>query len=330
MKTPRNYPASTKLIPIKTLFHAALLCPTLLLLLAAAPPLGASGLIGAPASAAQEDAAYAAGTRAMNQQQWSDAVANFDKVINARSSRADAALYWKAYSLNKLGNGPLALAACARLRAQYESSSWNKDCSALTIDLHGAISDAMKNMTLNLDAMKNMNIDVNPSIHLDMDRSHPHDPNEDIKILALNSLLRQDPARALPILRGILTGNDPINMKRHALFVLAQNKSPEAQSILHDAVTGKMDPALQRQAIESMAIFQGKRDNDTLAEVYRTTTDHGVKRAVISAFFITHDAPHMVEIARGEKDLETKRDIVSKLALMHDKAATDYMLELLK
>ncbi len=38
----------------------------------------------------------------------------------------------------------------------------------------------------------------------------------------------------------------------------------------------------------------------------------------------------MVEMAKNEKDLELKRTIVSQLALMNDKAATDYMMELLK
>jgi hypothetical protein len=38
----------------------------------------------------------------------------------------------------------------------------------------------------------------------------------------------------------------------------------------------------------------------------------------------------MVEMAKSEKDLELKRTIVSQLALMNDKAATDYMIELLK
>ena len=79
-----------------------------------------------------------------------------------------------------------------------------------------------------------------------------------------------------------------------------------------------------------MAVFQGKRANDTLAEVYRTTTDPKIKKSIISAMFITRDAPRMVEMAKSEKDLELKRTIVSQLALMNDKAATDYMIELLK
>jgi HEAT repeat protein len=154
--------------------------------------------------------------------------------------------------------------------------------------------------------------------------------DEDLKMLALNSLLNRDPVTALPLLRGILSGNQPLSVKKHALFVLAQSKSPEAESILHDAALGKLDPQLQGQAIQAMAVFQGKRANDTLAEVYRTTTDPKIKSSIISAMFITKDASRMVEMARNERDLELKRRIVSELALMNDKAATDYMMELLK
>ena len=87
---------------------------------------------------------------------------------------------------------------------------------------------------------------------------------------------------------------------------------------------------LQRQAIQMSAVFQGKRANDSLADVYRSTSDLEVKRSIISAFFITQDASRMVDLARNEKNMDLKRSIVSQLALMPDKAATDYMLELLK
>lgn len=304
--------------------HIALLSPALLLTLALMPSIRA---FAAPNSS---DDAYAAGTRAMNQQRWKDAVTNFEKVINAHSTRSDAALYWKAYSLNKLGNGQLALASCAQLQAVYRDSRWNRDCKALAIDMHFPV--VVPDIHINPEDIRvavNPNINVDPQIQIHMLPGH-NDPNADIKMLALNSLLRQEPAKALPMLRNILSDSKSTpDMKHRALFILAQNKSPEAQSILHDAVTGKMDPSLQREAIQSMAVFEGKSANNTLAEVYRTTSDPEVKRAVINAFFITQDAPRMVELARNEKNLDMKRDIVSRLALMHDKVATDYMLELL-
>ncbi len=94
--------------------------------------------------------------------------------------------------------------------------------------------------------------------------------------------------------------------------------------------TGAAATRRSYEAIQSVAVFQGKRANDTLVEVYKTTADSKVKKSVLSALFISQDAPRMVELARDEKDLELKRSIVSQLALMDDKAATDYMMELLK
>jgi hypothetical protein len=277
-----------------------------------------------------DDDLYTKGTRAMDENRWQDAVSAFDRVISEKGKRVDAALYWKAYSLNKLGKAPLAIATCDQLHSQFAESPWNRDCNAISLG-----------------------VQVDPKIivdtHLKMDRVHPYvkiapitpdmdggnggvtpGSDEDLKMLALNSLLHRDPATALPLLRGILSGNQPLSVKKHALFVLVQSKSPEAESILHDAALGKLDTQLQAQAIQAMAVFQGKRANDTLAEIYRTTTDPKIKSSIISALFITKDAPRMVEMARDEKDLELKRRIVSELALMNDKAATDYMMELLK
>ncbi len=286
----------------------------------------------APVVVVVDDDAYAVGTRAMDEHRWPDAVSAFDKVINEKGKRVDAAFYWKAYSLNKLGKTPLAAATCDQLHSQFADSPWNKDCAVISmdeqVDPKAMADDKIK---VRVDRVRPY-VKVAPyGVYVDGgDNGVPRGSDEDLKILALNSLLNKDPITALPLLRGILSGNQPINVKRHALFVLAQSKSPEAESILRDAALGKLDPQLQGEAIRSMAVFQGKKANDTLAEAYRMTTDPKIKKSIISAMFITKDAPRMVEMARNEKDLELKRAIVSQLALMNDKAATDYMIELLK
>jgi HEAT repeats len=277
-----------------------------------------------------DDSSYTAGTQAMDAHNWPGAVTAFDKVINAKGKRVDAALYWKAYSLNKLKKLQLASATCDQLHSQYMDSPWNRDCAALAPNIQINTAELAKNAEEMARNAAGMSAAMS-SLHFDSTDTPPaRGSDDDLKILALNSLLNQDPARAVPLLRGILTGNQPASVKKHALFVLAQSKSPEAESILHDAVTGKMDPQLQREAIQSIAVFQGKRANDTLVEVYKTTSDPQIKHSVISSLFITGDAPRMVELARNEKDLNLKRSIVSMLALMNDKAASDYMMELLK
>jgi hypothetical protein len=310
------------------------ICSTVLVLFAAAQPIHAlmTEVAPAPFLVIADDDAYTTGTHAMDEHRWQDAVSAFDKVIGEKGKRVDAALYWKAYSLNKLGKTQLAIATCDQLHSQFADSSWNRDCNTFSVDVQVDPKIMAADQTrLRMDR-------VHPSVRIapvrpdmgERDSDVTRGSDEDLKMLALNSLLNRDPATALPLLRGILSGNQPLSVKKHALFVLAQSKSPEAEGILRDAALGKLDPQLQGQAIQAMAVFQGKRANDTLAEVYRTTTDPKIKSSIISAMFITKDAPRMVEMARSEKDLELKRRIVSELALMNDKAATDYMMELLK
>jgi tetratricopeptide (TPR) repeat protein len=294
-------------------------------------------------SAAQAEALYAQGNKAMNEQRWSDAVTAFDKAAAARGKREDASLYWKAYSLNKLGRKDEARATCDSLRKEQPSSTWNRECVVLRT---GAVTDPTTLVALSkMDALQNidlskMNIDLEnmyageAQMYVRLDGKgfggNRATTEDDIKILALNALMRQDPAKALPLLRDFLKSDKPVEMRRQALFVLSRSKDPQAQAILTEIAKTNGNPEMQRQAIEMLALNRGKDAGPTLVEIYRGATDAQVKRACINGLFLAHDAARLVELARAEKDLNLKRDIVSQLALMHDQAATDYMLELLK
>jgi hypothetical protein len=313
---------------MKKMTRDLLFCSALMLGLLAVRPMHAVAL-PAPPAADDDNSAYAVGVRAMDDHRWQDAIASFDKVIDAKDKRADAAMYWKAYSLQKIGNNSLAMATCKQLRAQFPSSAWNNDCGAISIAIKG--DPQVKVVVPPMPPMPPMpKGDFNLYMDGDRNRRGGHATDDDLKILAAGALLNQDPVKAVPLLRGILTGNQSMDMKRHVLLMLAQSKSPEAEAVLKDAVLGKLDPALQSEAVQSIAIYEGKRANDTLVEVYRTSSDVKVKRSVVNSIFITKDAQKLVDLARGEKDLDMKRDIVSKLAIMRDKVAEDYMLELLK
>jgi hypothetical protein len=263
-----------------------------------------------------DEPAYVLGTKAMNDQRWSDAVLSFDQVIHAKSKKADAAFYWKAYSLNKLGKQQLAADTCDQLRTQFKDSSWNEDCRVLGLSLSTA-----QDHSADLSHSQSLQLKVNGS---------QKDPDAEIKILALNSLMLRDPARAIPLLRGILTGNQSDEFKQKALLILAQNSLQAADDMMRDVVMGKMGLDLQRSAIRDCGIYQSKRLDDALADAYRTSTDEKVKRTVIAALFTSGDDTRLVDLARQEKDLALKRTIVSQISLMSGKAGTDYMMELLK
>src|SRR5262245_10796434 len=63
----------------------------------------------------REESRYEQGQRALDEARWQRAVEQFTSVADAKGARSDAALYWKAYALDKLGQKADALATAAQL-----------------------------------------------------------------------------------------------------------------------------------------------------------------------------------------------------------------------
>src|SRR5215471_19750322 len=65
---------------------------------------------------AHEDELYSTAKDSLDNGEYDDAIKQFDEVMKIHGRKADGALYWKAYALNKSGNKPAALTAIAELR----------------------------------------------------------------------------------------------------------------------------------------------------------------------------------------------------------------------
>jgi HEAT repeat protein len=90
------------------------------------------------------------------------------------------------------------------------------------------------------------------------------------------------------------------------------------------------DPELRRTAVRNLGLMGAEKTGQALNGIYTSDKDPAVRKAVIEALFIQGNAEALVALARKEPDPEMKRNIVEKLALMHSKVATDYLMELLK
>jgi HEAT repeat protein len=252
----------------------------------------------AQADKSSQDAQYSDGTRAINDGRWADAEGIFSKIAQQKGDRADASIYWKAYAENKEGKSAQALASCKYLRDAYPRSNWINECGALEIEIRGKSGDP-----------------VQPQA----------EQNEDLKLLALNSLMQQDEARALPIIQQILTGNSSEKLKDRALFVLAQDSSPQAQQVLMEVARGQKYPALQRKAIQMIAVTGGKQSVAKLGDIYRQSNDDQVKKAILQAYLITGSPDPLVEAASHESNPELARSAVQNLGAM---GATSQLLDL--
>jgi HEAT repeat protein len=280
----------------------SLLFATLLIALTAPPALCAESFLPlsdeSAAGQTKEDTLYSQGTRAINDAHWAQAEQIFSNLASQHGTRAEAALYWQAYAENKQGNGARALEICAELRHAYPQGNWVKECSALEIEIHGKSDDP-----------------VPPQAEQD----------EELKLLALNSLMQQDEARAVPIIQQILNSDKSEKLKDRALFVLAQDQSPQAQALLGQVASGQSNPALQRKAIEMLAVTRGKQAAETLASIYRQTANKEIKTAILHTYLVIGTPDPLLEAARHESDPELVRTAVHTLGAM---GATSQLLTL--
>ena len=236
----------------------------------------------------QGDGGYSSGMSALGSRQYDRAITSFDRTIARKAAQADAALYWKAFAQFKLGRSSDALESLAQLRREYAQSRYLADARVLEAD-----------------ARRSSGQPVNPAA---MD-------DDEIKLIAISGIQRSDPARAIPLLEGVLSATNSLNVKKRALYVLALSDQPRAHEILMSYAKGGGTPDLQRVAIEYIA---SRRDRQTtsadLREIYDSTTDLEIRMAIINAYAATGDKPAILAIvSNGSAPVELRTTAVSGL-----------------
>lgn len=235
-----------------------------------------------------EDKDYRRGRKALDGGHWEDAIAAFSDSAARKGAVADGALYWKAYAQNRSGQREAALGTLAALRQQYPSSHWLNDAQALEVEIRARAGDP-----------------VSPAAEAD----------EDLKLIAINSLMQSDPKQALPILEKLLKSNSAPKLKERALFVLTQSGSPDARKILNEIALGNSNPDLQRAAIRYMGMMGSDDSRRELASIYSSSTDKDIKRTILRAFMISGSREFLLSAAKTEKDPDLRGEAIRELGL---------------
>ena len=243
----------------------------------------AAGMGGKIRQNMSDDRAYEAGQRALEGRRYTEALEYFNQVAARGGNRADGAWYWKAYSLIKLGRADEARAALAELRKNYASSRWLDDAKALEVEAGKPVSPESES-------------------------------DEELKLIALNGLMQSDPDRAYPLLDNLLKSAQPPKIKRNAVYVLAQSNSPKAQQLLEQVARGEGNPDLQLTAIR----YLGERrrqggSNPVLAEIYNSSNDVNVKRAILNSLEGARDKDRLLQIAKTEKQQDLRLHAIRML-----------------
>jgi hypothetical protein len=236
---------------------------------------------------------YDEGREALDEDQFREAERSFTELVKLNGPQTDAALYWMAYAQNRVGKKEASLGTIAELKKRYPQSRWKKDGEALEIEVRSSTGSK-----------------ANPEAQND----------EDLKLLALQGLMNSNPEKAMPLVEGILNGAGSPRVKSKALFVLAQNGSPESEEILGKIARGQSNPDLQKKAITYLATFGGKQAGKILADIYRTSNDLEVKRAVIRSYIVSGDHEQLAALAKAEANAELRKEAIRNLGIVGGQA----------
>jgi tetratricopeptide (TPR) repeat protein len=254
----------------------------------------------------QIESQYSQARQRIDNNQYDRALEPLDRVISAKGERADAAMYWKAYSLMKLARRDDAIATLGQLTKQFPSSPWVKDARALEVEVKQA-------------AGQNVSTDT---------------ADDELKLLALQGIMRSNPDTALPAVEKLLAGSGSVRLKERALFVLSQSRNDRALGIIGNVARTNSNPDLQQRAIRILGSSNSPEAINTLVAVYKADNSVETKKTVISALASAGRnaaaVTALVTLARAERNPELKKMIVQHLSNSNNPEAQQYMLELLK
>jgi HEAT repeat protein len=232
---------------------------------------------------------YEQATDQIYEGRYDKALPTLVRLVEMKGPRVDAALYWKAYAQNRIGQRAEALATIAELTKAYPNSRYVRSAKALEVEVRGAAGQT-----------------VTPDSQAD----------EDIKIMAIQSLQHREPEQAVPLLEKVLDGNATPRVKANALYVLALSNSPRAREILKNIARGTSNPDLQMRAIQYLGVHGGQESRAALAEVYAATTDVDIKKRILRSFLTSGDKARLLTAAQTEQNPELRSEAVRQLGAM--------------
>ncbi len=254
----------------------------------------------------QIDAQYSQARSFIDSNQYDRALGPLDRVITAKAERADGAMYWKAYTLYKLARRDEAVATVNQLAKEFPQSPWVRDARALEVEMKQSAGQAVG-----------------------ADSS-----DDDVKLLAMQGIMRSNPDAAFPVIEKMLAGSGNVRLKDRALYVLSQNRSERSRTILANVAKGNANPDLQRAAIRYLGQSNSPDAIATLSSLYRPDQPVEVHRAIVSSLRQNHNntaaTNALIAIAKAERDLELKKELIRHLSDSRTPEAQQYMLELIK
>jgi HEAT repeat protein len=245
----------------------------------------------------------------IEKEDWAAAASKFEGYVAQypKSKEADAALYWLAYALKKQGKFQDAERALERLTKEFPRSTWVDDARA-------------------------MEVEIAPQVGKRVDPEGLAD--DELKMVALQSLFQSDPARASTYVAEILKPGSKASreLKETAVSLLGNQGGPEATAMLLDIARAQPDPDLRGIAIHRLGQSNDETVVDELTKIYAAEQDRDVKGQVLHAFSQMNGQrayAGLLRVAQSDGDTELRQTAIHWLGQRNEPRAVDDLMRLM-
>ncbi|MCA1630701.1 MAG: HEAT repeat domain-containing protein [Acidobacteria bacterium] len=246
---------------------------------------------------------FAEGRDFLDNNEWAKAAGRFQSFIKSypKDKDVDAAYYWLAYTLNKQGRKQEAMSWLDRLLQEFPKSGWRDEAKALVVELGDprAVRQAIDDKE-----------------------------NNEIKLIALQSLLENSPERAMQYISEMLKSpNTSPQMRESVVSILGSHGGRQAVPILLQLARTDPSVRIRQTAIRRLGEDGGEAVIDDLRSIYQADRDAGVKAQVLRALSEMDSARAkalLLEVARNTtEDAGLRQTAIRRLGERHDTAVAD-------
>ncbi len=252
--------------------------------------------------------AFREGRDLIGDENWKGAADKFNGFIESfpKDPNVDAALYWLAFAQAKQEKYADADSRIRLLLKKFPRSNWADDARALQVQIAPNLGKTVE---------------------------VANDDDEEIKILALESLFRSNPERGMAYVRKLLTpgSTDSRRMKEAGIELIRRFGGEQTVPLLIEVIRSQSDPELRKAAIHTLGRTEDERAFDVLLELVNTSTDDEIAKAAvfaISRFDGDKARNTLVGMARNAKSREVRKDAIFWLSRNSDDATLDELMKI--
>jgi len=268
------------------------------------------------------------GRELVGERKWDTAIAKFDNLIRSypRDKNLDAALYWLAFCWKQLGRPQEADQTLERLIREYPRSDWGDDARALRLELAKDLGD--------LETVKKVLELHEKNIEERRRTRERDDPDESLRLIALQSLFQADPERAMGVAADFLSHDSKASatIQEAALGLIARHGGEKSWPFLLDTARNQsIAGSVREQAIYWIAQQNREQAAEALIQLYDGEKTAKLKERLLYWLAQSHNEraiAKVVEVARGDNSSQLRERAIYWIAYRSGEQAFGVLNEL--